>query len=87
MMAAIGRQLKQSVKVFHSLMLYRRLPSAKKKKKKTAVKVILSFNEGKMVKAAARRTLIVEAVNPVDTRALVIPSQNEKVFRVFDLVS
>ena len=40
-----------------------------------------------MVKAAARRTLIVEAVNPVDTRALVIPSQNEKVFRVFDLVS
>ena len=27
MMAAIGRQLKQSVNVFHSLMLYRRLPS------------------------------------------------------------
>jgi hypothetical protein len=26
MMAAIGRQLKQSVKVFHSLMLYLRLP-------------------------------------------------------------
>lgn len=26
MIAAIGRQLKQSVKVFHSLMLYRRLP-------------------------------------------------------------
>ena len=25
-MAAIGRQLKQSVKVFQSLMLYRRLP-------------------------------------------------------------
>ena len=25
--AAIGRQLKQSVKVFHSLMLYRRLPA------------------------------------------------------------
>jgi len=25
-MAAMGRQLKQSVKVFHSLMLYRRLP-------------------------------------------------------------
>jgi len=26
MIAAMGRQLKQSVKVFHSLMLYRRLP-------------------------------------------------------------
>ena len=26
MMAAMGRQLKQSVNVFHSLMLYRRLP-------------------------------------------------------------
>lgn len=28
MMAAMGRQLKQSVKVFHSLMLYRRLHSS-----------------------------------------------------------
>ena len=26
-MAAIGKQLKQSVKVFHSLMLYRLLPA------------------------------------------------------------
>ena len=29
-MAAMGRQLKQSVKVFHSLMLYRRLPESTK---------------------------------------------------------
>lgn len=29
-MAAMGRQLKQSVKVFHSLMLYRLLPAQKK---------------------------------------------------------
>jgi hypothetical protein len=28
MMAAIGRQLKQSVNVFHNLMLYRRLPES-----------------------------------------------------------
>ena len=28
MMAAMGRQLKQSVNVFHSLMLYRRLPAS-----------------------------------------------------------
>ena len=28
MMAAIGRQLKQSVNVFHSLILYRRLPAS-----------------------------------------------------------
>jgi hypothetical protein len=32
--AATGRQLKQSVKVFHSLMLYRRLPAREEKKKK-----------------------------------------------------
>jgi hypothetical protein len=29
MMAAIGKQLKQSVNVFHSLMLYLRLPGQK----------------------------------------------------------
>ena len=30
MMAAMGRQLKQSVNVFHSLMLYRRLPGVRR---------------------------------------------------------
>lgn len=33
-----------------------------------------------------RPTLVVEAVDPVDTRALVVSTQDEKVFRVFDLV-
>lgn len=32
MMAAMGRQLKHSVKVFHSLTLYRRLPSSMKRR-------------------------------------------------------
>lgn len=35
MTAAIGRQLKQSVKVFHNLILYRRLPSGARGKKMT----------------------------------------------------
>jgi hypothetical protein len=36
-MAATGRQLKQSVNVFHSLMLYLRLPAYEKKKNQTGV--------------------------------------------------
>jgi hypothetical protein len=35
---------------------------------------------------ANRLTLIVETVYPVDTGAFVVPSQNEEVFWVFDLV-
>ena len=31
-------------------------------------------------------TLIIESVNPIDTRTLVVPPQDEKVFRVLDLV-
>jgi hypothetical protein len=74
MMAAIGKQLKQSVKVFHSLMLYLRLP----------VQKIVSVNlDGNGVE---ERTFIIEAVYPIDASAFMVPSQYEEVFRVFDLV-
>lgn len=32
------------------------------------------------------RTLIIKPINPVDTRAFVVPSEDEKVFWVLDLV-
>ena len=70
-MAAIGRQLKQSVKVFHSLILYRRLPTCG---------VSTCTHE-----RVYSLTLVVEAIDAVDTRALVITSENEEVFWVFDL--
>jgi hypothetical protein len=69
-MAAMGRQLKQSVKVFHNLMLYRRLPVCQ-----------LSLQLTSM-----RPTLVVEPVDPIDTGTLVVTSEDEKVFRVLDLV-
>jgi hypothetical protein len=72
MIAAIGRQLKQSVNVFQSLMLYRRLPAERSA-------CGHGHNEG-------TRTLVVEAIDAVDTRALVVPAQDEEVFRVLDLV-
>jgi hypothetical protein len=53
------------------LMLYRRLP-------------MCGVSECGREQAHAR-TLIVEAINTVDTRALVITSENEEVFWVFDL--
>lgn len=71
MIAAMGRQLKQSVKVFHNLMLYRRLPRS----------------SGHALALKQRGlTLVVETVDPVDTGTLVISSENEKVFGVLDLV-
>lgn len=43
-MAATGKQLKQSVKVFHSLMLYRRLPENQKQESKYYQKTEISFS-------------------------------------------
>ena len=73
-MAAIGRQLKQSVNVFHSLMLYRRLPENARYQIRDA-----------LYRKEPLRTLIVESVNAVDTCAFVIAAENEEVFGVFDL--
>lgn len=36
--------------------------------------------------AAAARTLIVKAIQPIDARALVVPAEDEEVLRVLDLV-
>jgi hypothetical protein len=77
MMAAIGKQLKQSVKVFHSLILYRRLPNRCTHVSRT--KTTERINE--------QLTFVVKAVDTVDTCAFVVSSQNEEVFRVLDLVS
>ena len=73
-MAAIGKQLKQSVKVFQSLMLYLRLPDHAAHQPRCG--------RGK----SSERTFVVETVDSIDTSALVIPSKDEEVFRIFDLV-
>jgi len=39
-----------------------------------------------VVRLERELTLVVKAVYPVDTRTLVVSSQNEEVFGVFDLV-
>jgi hypothetical protein len=72
MMAAMGRQLKQSVNVFHNFMLYRRLPDTH----------VSSVGKEK----TPARTFIVKAVNPVDACALVVSAQDEKILGVLDLV-
>jgi hypothetical protein len=72
MMAAIGRQLKQSVNVFQSLMLYRRLPTHSSTPHRGGIPCLLTF--------------VVETVDSVDTGALVVASEDEEVFGVFDLV-
>lgn len=81
MMAAIGRQLKQSVNVFHNLMLYRRLPAW------SVQGVSTPGQQGSgRERRGSGRTLVVKAVNPVDRRALVVAAEDEKVLGVFDLV-
>ena len=77
MIAAIGKQLKQSVKVFQSLMLYRRLPV-------TDGQIGSTLGAGK--KKVPTPTFIIETVYPVDARTFMIATQNEEIFGVFDLV-
>ena len=75
MIAAMGRQLKQSVNVFHSLMLYLRLP------------VPIRQTMSQQTSMGVLPTLIIEAVYPIDAGAFVVATKNEKVFWVLDLVS
>ena len=85
MIAAIGKQLKQSVNVFHNLMLYRRLPKPSKKKRKTrrvGNECELTWDERRQI----QRTFVVKAIYPVDTGTFVIASEDEEVFGIFDLV-
>jgi hypothetical protein len=71
MMAAMGRQLKQSVKVFHSLILYLRLPN-------TDQHTFGEYSRG--------GTFIVESVDPVDACTFMVSAKDEEVFGVFDFV-
>ena len=79
MIAAMGRQLKQSVNVFQSLILYRRLPR-RTKHVNTRTLAGLRPTRGK------KRTFVVKAVNSVDRGALMVAAKDEKVFGVLDLV-
>ena len=72
MIAAIGKQLKQSVSVFQSLMLYRRLPGGRLR--------------GTTPRAQEWLTFVIEPIDSVDARALVIASQYKEILWVFDLV-
>ena len=74
--AAIGRQLKQSVNVFHNLMLYRRLPESEQEGE--------TQNFGR---ATDPLTFIIKPVYPIDTGTFMISTQDEEVLRIFDLVS
>jgi hypothetical protein len=80
MIAAMGRQLKQSVNVFQSLILYRRLPG-RTQYVNTCMPIRLS-SRGR----GRGRTFVVKAVNSVDGGALVVAAKDEKVFGVLDLV-
>lgn len=84
MMAAMGRQLKQSVNVFHSLMLYRRLPARGRGYERPADAIEVSRRQTQAHKY--RRTFVIEAINPIDTRTLVVAPQNEEVLWVLDFV-
>ena len=79
MIAAMGRQLKQSVNVFHNLMLYLRLPRS----------VMSHHSENaawQSVRIRISRTLIVEAINPINAGTLVVSAQDEEILGIFDLV-
>jgi len=71
-MAAIGRQLKQSVKVFHNLMLYLRLPKEE--------------SESISVEGVHGLTFVVESVYSVNASTFVVSAENEEIFGVFDLI-
>jgi hypothetical protein len=71
-MAATGRQLKVSVKVFHSLMLYLRLPVVRVRE--------VGRERGSL-------TLVIEAVDAIDRGTLVVATEDEEVLGVLDLVS
>ncbi len=89
MMAAMGRQLKQSVKVFHSLMLYRRLPGCERRgcrQYKTLVSCGAEKRGSLWGWGRWVLTFVIKAVNPVDTSTLVVSTQYEKVFGIFNLV-
>ena len=79
MIAAMGRQLKQSVNVFQSLILYRRLP---RRTQHVNLRTLARVRPTR----GQERTFVVKAVNSVDGGALMVAAKDEKVFGVLDLV-
>jgi hypothetical protein len=76
--AATGRQLKQSVKVFQILMLYRRLPAPGSDGQE--IKHVEATRTGACV-----LTFIIETVNSVDRGALVVAAEDEEILWIFYL--
>jgi len=71
--AAIGKQLKQSVKILHNLMENLRLP--KLKIISSSLRLYLLF------------TFVIEPVNSVNAGTFVVSTEDKKVLRVLDFVS
>lgn len=85
-MAATGKQLKQSVKVFHSFMLYRRLPTNER-----ASENLMSCQQNgcdifPVYKKYSALTLVIKAVDSINRGAFVVSTEQEKVLWIFDLV-
>lgn len=80
MMAAMGKQLKQSVNVFHNLILYRRLPNKEFINKRRLKR------GGEAERGGIARTFVIKAVNSIYTCTLVVAPKDEEVLRIFDLV-
>jgi len=78
MMAAMGKQLKQSVNVFHNLILYRRLPVKRHRKR--------DVTNNRHRERGQARTFVIKAVNSIYACAFVIAAQDEEVLRILDLV-
>lgn len=85
-MAATGKQLKQSVKVFHNLMLYRRLPAPQKNKIKLMQDLKLQICLGFLLEASFVLTLIIKAIDSINRGAFMVATQQEKVLWVFNLI-
>jgi len=83
--AATGRQLKQSVNVFHNLILYLRLPkTVLSDQQKKNQDFFLQFAKKKF---SFENTFIIETIDPIDGSALVISSQQKEVLWILDLIS
>jgi hypothetical protein len=68
-MAAIGKQLKQSVKVFQSLILYRLLPIGMK-----VIRIFLHWVIWSKAWGASLLTFVIKSIDTVDASALVVAS-------------
>lgn len=76
----MGRQLKQSVKVFHNLMLNLRLPGERNQK------IFSELNCTCVNLSLLVLTFVVEPIDAVDGSTLMVAPEQEKVLWVFDLV-